>query len=186
MTLQAGDYIDAMSEYETPSSNQYQYIRGWTPAKITEIDENRLMISFIGRKRSSDQVYTRDSIEIAPKNTFTSDLAWKMELKEGDLLDSCDEFGVWYRSTLLRRFFKENELDCEGNMVEYFQIGCRYPDPNGTKTNKEGIKVTGFLNSEWDLVTEVHAPSSKHFKAYTTQYLGVNESDLRYDLKVSD
>ena len=84
------------------------------------------------------------------------------------------------------RYFKEDQDDCEGNPVEYFKIGCRYPDPDGTKTNKEGIKVTGFLNAEWDLVTEVHAPSTKLFKSYTTQYMGVNDADLKYDLKVAD
>lgn len=56
-------------------------------------------------------------------------MKWKEELKEEDLLDACDDYGIWYKSTLLSRYHHDSLVDCEGNPVEFFHVACRYPDP---------------------------------------------------------
>lgn len=113
-------------------------------------------------------------------------MAWKETIKPDDLLDACDEYGVWYKSTLAKRqLADDNEVDCDGNPVEIFHILCRYPDPEGTKV-KNGVNVTGWLRDDFDLYLEKGAPCIRPFGKYTNQYYNVAPEDMKYDLEVSD
>ena len=57
--LSVGDYIDALAQYKTPSSNQYHFILGWAHAKVLEVDDNYLHIGFLGRTNASNIKYSR-------------------------------------------------------------------------------------------------------------------------------
>ena len=186
-SLNVGDYLDALSQYKTPSSNSYHFILGWTPAKVLAVeDDNTLIIGFLGRSSASNIKYQRQSEKIAPFKKYTDDLAWKETIKPDDLLDACDEYGVWYKSTLAKRqLADDNEVDCDGNPVEIFHILCRFPDPEGTKV-KNGVNVTGWLRDDFDLYLEKGAPCIRQFGKYTNQYYNVAPEDMKYDLEVSD
>ena len=57
-SLNVGDYLDALSQYKTPSSNSYHFILGWTPAKVLAVeDDNTLIIGFLGRSSASNIKY---------------------------------------------------------------------------------------------------------------------------------
>ena len=112
-------------------------------------------------------------------------MQWKDDLESGDLLDACDDYGLWYRSTLHRKFKDNDKVDCDGNPIEMFHIVCRYPDSEGVK-EKDGIKVTGWLRDEFDLIVEKNAPCIKIFTSYTTQYMNVGPEEMKYDLEVND
>jgi hypothetical protein len=43
-----------------------------------------------------------DSIEIAPLGTKCKDFDWRMNLKEGDTVDCCDNFGSWHSGTVVK------------------------------------------------------------------------------------
>lgn len=49
-------------------------------------------------------------------NTYTDDIDWKYELKEGDIIDSLDAENMWYRSTVLdtRTVLEESSSYDEG------------------------------------------------------------------------
>lgn len=44
---------------------------------------------------------SRLSADIAFPNTYTDDIDWKYDIKEGDIFDSLDGEAIWYRSTCL-------------------------------------------------------------------------------------
>ena len=115
MSLKPGDYIDALAKYKTPSSNNYHFIQGWARARVLDADENSLTVGFLGRSRANNSKLLRQSEQIAPLKKYTDDAEWKDSLQPGDLLDSCDEYGVWYRSTLFKRY--EQDKYCEGNPI---------------------------------------------------------------------
>ena len=168
--LKVGDYLDAQARYNIPQTNSnFNFIVGWAHAKVLEIDYKGLItIGFLGRgKEHNLHKISHISEEIAPFKKFTENVSWKEELVEGSLLDACDDYGVWYKSTLVRRYFDENKVDCDGNPIEMFHIACRYPDPEGVKI-KDGVKVTGWLREDFDLHVEKTAPCIRQFSQYTT------------------
>lgn len=174
-----------MARYKTPQSVSYNYVSGWAHAKVLQADSKNIVVGFLGCDSSSNLRFNLISDEIAPFKKYTSNMAWKDELVVGQLLDVCDDYGVWYRSTLAGRYIDENKEDCDGNPIEMFHIVCRYPDPEGTK-QKDGIKVTGWLRDEYDLYIEKTAPAIRPFKHYTTQYYDVQPDNMKYDLDVND
>lgn len=99
-------------------------------------------------------------------------------------MDACDDYGVWYKSTLARRYMSE-DVDCDGNPIEMFHIQCRYPDPTSSK-EKNGVKVNGWVRDDFDLYLEKKSPCVRPFGAYTTQYFNVAPEDMKYDLDVPD
>ena len=38
-SIAVGDYLDALAQYKTPSSNQFKFVLGWAHAKVLAIDE---------------------------------------------------------------------------------------------------------------------------------------------------
>lgn len=103
----------------------------------------------------------------------------------GDKLDTCDDYGIWYKSTLASRYTDEDNLDCDGKPIEMLHIVCRYADPEGQKV-KDGVKVTGWLKDEFDLILEVNSIAVRQFESYSCQYYNVGNDDMKYDLDVTD
>ena len=130
-SLQVSDYLDATAHYKTPNGTKYSFIIGWSPAKVLAIDENHITVGFLGCSPASNLKLNLNGPDIAPFKTFAENLTWREELKDGDLIDACDDYGSWYRSTLNRRYVDNNTVDCDGNPIEMLHIVCRYPDPKG-------------------------------------------------------
>ena len=99
--MKVDDYLDAISHYKTPNSGICQYVSGWCKAKVVVADNDILLLQFIGRQQDVSVKVSRDSVEIAPPGTYTDDMEWRNKLKRGSLLDCCDDYGVWYRSSVL-------------------------------------------------------------------------------------
>jgi len=99
--LKVGDYIDAVDRFETPQNVQgVTHIDGWSIGKIIKDSGNTIQVAFMGMPKSYRMSYRFDSEKIAPLNTHTSDFNWRYELKTGDVFDCCDDYGIWYRSTV--------------------------------------------------------------------------------------
>jgi hypothetical protein len=48
-SLKPEDYIDALNTYATPSNNNdIANIRGWCPAKVTQVTADRVTVAFLG------------------------------------------------------------------------------------------------------------------------------------------
>ena len=71
--LQAGDYVDAINLFATPSNvNGEHNIKGWCPAKITQIHpDGRVQVAFLGMPVKHQTLFKLDSLYIAPPKTFT-------------------------------------------------------------------------------------------------------------------
>ena len=126
----------------------------------------------------------RDSVEIAPPGTYTDDMEWRDQLKSGSLLDCCDDYGVWYRSSVLNRYESE-KTDVEGNRIPVLHIANRYPDPE-SQTIHQGVRVTGWVEEEFDLFVEIGSPNLQPLNSYALQYRSVTQQELKYDVDVQD
>lgn len=88
--------------------------------------------------RSSQRDIVTDSVEIAPLGTMCKDFDWRMNLKEGDLVDCCDNYGGWYSGTVIKVKKRES-----GKVV---RVGLKIFDPNGDK-NERGQPYFGLSDS---------------------------------------
>ena len=82
------------------------------------------------------------------------------------MLDACDDYGIWYKSTLQMRYFDDTELDCDGNQVEKFHMAFRYPDETSEKM-KDGKRYNGWIKDEFDMHLESNAPCFRPFGHYS-------------------
>ena len=105
-------------------------------------------------------------------------------LKRGSILDCCDDYGIWYRSSLLNKYESEKK-DVEGNRITILHIANRYPDAESEIVH-HGIKVTGWVEKEFDLYIEIGSPNIKRFNSYALQYSSVSQQELKYDVDVQD
>ena len=81
------------------------------------VERDNFLVSFIGRSRESDRKINRDSLDLAPPGTYTNAMEERYKMKKGDLFDCCDDYGIWYRASVLDRFESEEKEDCEGNPI---------------------------------------------------------------------
>ena len=55
-TLKKGDYIDAISIFETPYNRHSKFLSGWSPAKIVMIDDHHnIFVSFLRCPNSNNR-----------------------------------------------------------------------------------------------------------------------------------
>ena len=67
LTLNKGDYIDAISCFETPYNQHSKSLHGWSPAKIVMVDNNHnIILSFLRCPKSNNRRLSVFSPEIAP------------------------------------------------------------------------------------------------------------------------
>ena len=102
----------------------------WCPAKVMAIKENIVQVAFLGMPDRFQIKIRLDSIEIAPPGTFTDDFNVRFKLQPGDLFDCCDDYGIWYKSTV-KRILQTDEVDVEGRPVLKVHVAFRFPDPEG-------------------------------------------------------
>jgi hypothetical protein len=159
---------------------------GWQPAKVMLCDQSdNLLISFLRCPRKLDIKISRNSLNIAPHRTYTDDWEWRFNLKPEDKLDCVDDYGIWYRSTVISLQDLDTQ-DCEGNSIPLAKIACRYKDPNGAKEDDDGDKVTGWISTKFDFNALLAQPHVMRWNSMTTQYFNVGGSSMHYELTVHD
>lgn len=100
------------------SINSTQDRKGWTRGKILRIQDEFLVI--VTAEENLPSYVRKNSFEYAKVNTMTSDYDWRLNLKEGDIIDGYDR-GKWHPSTILER---KVEMINDLPKVEY-RIGFR-------------------------------------------------------------
>ena len=70
-------------------------------------------------------------MSIAPANTFTNDWMWRFDIKVDDEISAADEYGNWYRSTIMKVEDLQGKTDIDGNSIPIVLVGFRYLDPYG-------------------------------------------------------
>lgn len=85
-------------------------------------------MKYLNDIKSSQKDFVSDSVDIAQLGTMCKDFEWRMDLKEGDLVDCCDNYGGWYSATIIK--VKKKEL---GKVV---RVGYKLFDPEGDKIEK--------------------------------------------------
>lgn len=105
-------------------------------------------------------------------------------MKAGDEFDCCDDYGIWYKSTV-KQIFHENEKDIEGKLVKKVHVAFRFKDPDGQKTDNDGNRVTGFLLDKFDMVHYLASPSIKPFSSMSYFYTDVKAQCMKCELEIS-
>ena len=71
-------------------------------------------------------------------------------MQPGDEISCCDEYGNWYRSTILDIKNEDGIFDVESEPVQVAKVAFRYLDPEGQKEDDLGRKVTGWTSVKFD------------------------------------
>ena len=93
-----------------------------------------VQVAFLGMPDKFQNKIRLDGTEIAPPGKFTDNFNVRFKLGPGDLFDCCDNFGIWYKSTV-KQIFKTDEVDVEGKPVLKVLVSFRFSDPEGQKTD---------------------------------------------------
>jgi hypothetical protein len=107
-------------------------------------------------------------------------------VKVDDEISASDEYGNWYRSTIIKIGVLENQTDIDGNSIPTVTVGFRYLDPYGQKEDDLKRKVTGWINSRWDTDFVLAQPNIQPVFALTYQYNQVQANMMTYDINVLD
>jgi hypothetical protein len=91
-------------------------------------------------------------------------------MKQGDEFSCCDEYGNWYRSTCMSIEVPPDILDTEKNPVPRVRVGYRYLDPNGTKTDDQGVKWTGWIAAKFEQEMYLAQPNIQPLNSMTYHY----------------
>lgn len=75
----------------------------WTRCLIINTDIEKKLVTL--KVPYSNETFTVnvDSFRLYPVNTFTKDYEWRINLKEGDLIDTLDDLGYWLKGTIVER-----------------------------------------------------------------------------------
>ena len=101
------------------------------------------------------------------------------------MIDCCDDYGFWYKSTILR-IDTDEEVDIDGNAIKRVQVAFRFRDPNGQKEDEFGRKVTGWIRSTSDENICLSSPKIKKFQSCSTSYQNIGGSHTKYDIDLFD
>ena len=88
-------------------------------------------MSYLHCSRQNDVRVKRTSLSIAPANSYTNAWNWRFDIKVDDEISAADEYGNWYRSTILKVDELQNSVDIDGNSIPIVLVGFRYLDPYG-------------------------------------------------------
>jgi hypothetical protein len=126
---------------------------------VQPLSEQKFFVRFDGVPgEGGDQHFFRDSLDIAPLNTFTSDFQWRWDLQAGELIDCIDSEGNWYRSTVLDTRERIEEEVMGPRRIKEAYIGYRYYEEEGHKIDEETKeKYTGW-SSKYDIWLPVTNP----------------------------
>lgn len=81
-----------------------------------EDDGQTLQIVFLRCSTSDILKLNRFSARLAKSKTYTDDWYWRFNLKEDDVFDCMDDYGSWYKSTVLQSTVAE-EKDVDGDPI---------------------------------------------------------------------
>ncbi|EAR94410.2 ubiquitin carboxy-terminal hydrolase (macronuclear) [Tetrahymena thermophila SB210] len=141
--LQVGQIVDAIKIDK-------QYVKHcWSRAEIVNIQDDHIFIRFLNSSKQFNRSVFRENFDIREKGSKCPDeeMEWRLQLKEGDLVDCCDTSHVFYNSTVLQ--VKEIE-DEQGYTIKQVYVGYRVYDPNGQRKDDKG-KFNGWSQQydEW-------------------------------------
>ena len=108
-------------------------------------NDGNLLISFLRCPRQMDERVSRSSPNIKPFGSCTDDWEWRFSLKTDDTFDCCDEYGLWYKSTVLGVDEQPAQVDIDGNSIPRLHVAFRFADPYGAKEDDKGRKFTGWM-----------------------------------------
>ena len=98
--------------------------------------DDYLKLEFCGVSNRRDMV-EKTSWYIQPEGSHTqNNFDWRFNLKPGDEIDAADNFGVWYKSTVLEVQKSEAEEDTKYPEVK-IKFGFRQYHENGNKFNED-------------------------------------------------
>ena len=100
--LKEGEEIDVLIQ-DLDYFNYHVWVRG----RIISIEEKTFQVKILNKDEPLELNFS--SFEYAKKGSFTEDWDWRLNLKEGDIVD-CYKRIKYYPATVVERFDSDNEL----------------------------------------------------------------------------
>ena len=100
--LKEGEEIDVLIQ-DLEYFNYHVWVRG----RIISIEEKTFQVKILNKDEPLELNFS--SFEYAKKGSFTEDWDWRLNLKEGDIVD-CYKRIKYYPATVVERFDSDNEL----------------------------------------------------------------------------
>ena len=90
----------------------------------------------------------------APKETYTNDWDWRLQLEQGDIVDCMDNEKDWYKSTILQTRWTKNP---DGEDVKEALVAFRIYDDEGSKVDEDNRRFFGWSEKydDWIPVTSI-------------------------------
>jgi hypothetical protein len=82
-TLPIGSQLDAV-KYDSSVKKAT-----WSRALLKEVEEGFITVAYLNDCKNAERDIVSDSVDLAPLGTHSTDFEWRMQLKEGDLIDCC-------------------------------------------------------------------------------------------------
>ena len=127
----------------------------------------------------------RESNLIAPKGKYTDAWHWRFDMKVGTEFSCCDEYGNWYRSTVIG-INQLPEWDVDGESIPVIRVGFRFLDPEGLKDDEFGRKITGWQNAKFDQDMILAMPNIQPLHSMTFTYNNVHSDMCIYEMNIKD
>mmetsp|Transcript_7871 Transcript_7871/g.15214 ORF Transcript_7871/g.15214 Transcript_7871/m.15214 type:complete len:2832 (+) Transcript_7871:1305-9800(+) len=159
ISLQVKDKIDAI-KFDTKYG-----VKGWAVAFITEQDDQFIKIAFEGEGSYFDRTLSKNSEQIAPHGTYSSDQEWRVQLTRDSLIDANDTEKLWYNSTILN--IRQVENDNGGITVEA-RVAYRVYEPSGEKFDEIG-NFRGW-SSKFDEWVSIRSPRLAPYNKFARRW----------------
>ena len=101
--INEGEEIDVLVQLQESNNENRSWLRG----KILSKNNDEFIVEVLNHNEYLK--YNINSILFAPKGTYTKDWEWRINLKEGDIID-CYERRKYYPATITSRIEEENKL----------------------------------------------------------------------------
>jgi len=123
-------------------------LTGWVPAQVKNQDPVKgIQVEF----KDGDLLWLENNKNISSYERYTKDWDWRNNLKPGDIIDACDDYGHWFLSTVLAVKTKTKGPPSYEEVLDKVRIGYRFYTPDGNKRDSQGNFYEGWSSvyDEW-------------------------------------
>ena len=123
-------------------------LRVWAKATVICVEGELIQVQFDNDQSINSAYFWWYSPDLDRYNSKSIDDEWRLNLEEGDIVDSHDGAKVWYASTIIEKLVIQESDD---NSYIKLLVGFRIFDESGEKQDDRGRRYIGWPSTfdEW-------------------------------------
>ena len=179
--LKIGEEIDVLISSQENYSSYHQI---WVRGKILSIEDKIFSVKILNKEEPIE--LNISSFDYTKKGVFTKDWEWRLNLKEGDIID-CYKYGKFLPATIMKRIEDDNKLEYKVSFriyvksvqdIDYYKKF--YPDKDieiDRENNEEFIGEAGY----YDETISMSSKRLKNPKINLKDNFSMNNDDFSID-----